>query len=169
MSIGAYVSIARPDGTVQGERPFMYPKESFFGPVSLEATGRHQLLLDPNGPETGTMTVKLYDVPPDVVAQLKPDGTPFALRIGTPGQGARLRFTGAAGAVMLLKGTAMSIGANVALLGADDGEVQGARWIYPKEGGLEFNPLPGTGSYQLRVTPNGAETGEMTLSLRVGR
>jgi hypothetical protein len=169
MSIGAYASVARPNGSVQGGKPFMYPKDAFFGPVTLEATGRHQLLIDPNGPETGSMTVKLFDVPPDIVAQLKPDGTPFALRLGTPGQGARLRFSGTAGAVMLLKGTAMSIGANVALLGSDDGEVQGARWIYPKEGSLEFTPLPAAGTYQLRITPNGPETGELTLSLRTAR
>ena len=66
------------------------------GPVYLPLTGVYDIFVDPFGADTGTMTVTLYDVDPDVFQSIPTDGTPVTITQGTF-QRAYLKFTAAAG------------------------------------------------------------------------
>ena len=65
---------------------------------ALPATGRYKILVDPQATSTGSMTLTLYDVPPDVNATITPGGPPVTVITGpVPGQNALVRFDGVAG------------------------------------------------------------------------
>jgi hypothetical protein len=50
------------------------------GPVYLPVTGVYDILVNPFDGYTGTMTMTLYNVEPDVFQSIPTDGTPSRLR-----------------------------------------------------------------------------------------
>src|SRR5262249_5280984 len=75
----------------------------------LPVTGAYTILIDPRGFDIGSMTVTLYNVPPDVTSTITPGAPATAVEIGTPGQNAAFTFSGTAGDRVTLRASGVSI------------------------------------------------------------
>jgi hypothetical protein len=69
----------------------------FFGPVTLPRAGEWTLWVDPEYARTGSVTLQLYDVPPDVTARVDPGSAAVTVQTVAPGQNASLTFAGRVG------------------------------------------------------------------------
>jgi len=96
VSIFTEVSILAPDGTILSTGP-LYSGYNFHEPVTLPVTGMYTILVDPPGSNVGSVTLTLYDVPPDISAPIAIGGGPVTVAVSVPGQNATLTFSGTAG------------------------------------------------------------------------
>ena len=104
------VSLWKPDGTY-----FAWffddwgPGTWFGGPHTLPTTGTYAILVDPAAAYTGSLTLSLYDVPPDATGSMTV-GPAVAVSIATPGQNASLAFEATAGQPITIRGANSTIG-----------------------------------------------------------
>src|SRR4029079_18477087 len=75
-------------------------------------TGRSRILADPQATATGSMTLTLYDVPPDATAAISPSGPPVTVTTAVPGQNAAATFCVPAGQRVSLALTNVTIGSS---------------------------------------------------------
>src|SRR5204862_461966 len=75
---------------------------------------------------TGSMTLTLYDVPPDATGAITPGGSSVTVAAGTPGQNARLTFDAQAGQRVSLSLTGVTISSSYVSLLKPDGTALGA-------------------------------------------
>jgi hypothetical protein len=166
----ARVSILRPNGTNLVSATFVGTNGGFVDTKSITVTGAHTILVDPQGAASGSMTLKLHDVPPDVGGTLSIGAPPVSFTIGTPGQNAKLTFSGTAGRAVTLTASGVTIGTSgccstmVSILKPD-----GTRLVSPTYVGTNgrsiTTTLPVAGTYAVFVDPQGAATGGMTLAI----
>jgi hypothetical protein len=98
------------------------------------------------------------------------DGTPVGVKIATVGQMARLTFAGTGGqavAVQASKATFAGCGTTVVILKPDDAPLGSPQAICGGGAFLDPQTLPTSGMFTLLVTPDGATTGQVTLTLYV--
>ncbi len=162
------VSILRPDGSTLSSLTSFASIDGFLEPVALPTTGTYTIVLDPDGAGTGSSTISLYDVPPDVTDTIAP-GAPLRVTIATPGQNARVVFGGTSGQEVSLRMTDVTLGSilsgtTVSLL-RPDGIAIASTNVGTNGGFLDGRTLPVTGTYAVVVNPHGANTGGLTLTL----
>ncbi|MDT5268361.1 MAG: hypothetical protein QOH49_547 [Acidobacteriota bacterium] len=161
---GAYVSLLRPDGSQQ---TYVYTGTggAFMDGQTLTATGTFTLFIDPQGTNTGSMTLTLYDATDNTGTTITPGGAPVTVSTTTAGQNARVTFTGTVGQRVSLNLTNVTVnGAYVSLLNPDGAQLS---YVYTGTGGafLDTQLLPANGTYTLFIDPQGTNTGGMTLQL----
>jgi hypothetical protein len=161
----AYVSLVTPDGSTLGSKTLVGSAGGFLDVRSLPTTGRYEVLVDPLAANTGSATVTVYDVPPDVTGTASPGGPAATVSVTTPGQNARVTFAGAAGQKVSVRVSNVSANAYVSLF-APDGSYLARNVLVGAAGGfLDTETLPSAGTYELLVDPQGAATGSATLTL----
>src|SRR5262249_1550040 len=69
------VTIFKPDGTTLVGLPVVF-SGAFIEPTVLPVTGTYTIMIDPFGTYTGSITLTLYDVPPDVTGPITAGGPP---------------------------------------------------------------------------------------------
>jgi hypothetical protein len=159
------VSIFKPDGTALGSPAYAGGSGGFVDTRTLPAAGTYTILVDPQGAATGSMTLTLYDVPPDVTGTLAIGGPPLAVIITTPGQNARVMFDGRAGQRITLRVSDVTIlGSYVSVL-RPDGTRIGSQNLVTTSGRTITVDLAADGPYTIVVDPHAAATGSMTLTL----
>jgi YD repeat-containing protein len=93
---GATLTLYGPDGSaVTSINPIS--TGTVIGRQFLTLTGTYAVLLAPASGQTGSATVSLNAVPPDVTATIAANATPVSLTTTLPGQNMRLTFNGTAG------------------------------------------------------------------------
>ncbi len=134
------------------------------GPRTVTAGGTQTMVVDPAGTNVGSVTLTLYDVPPDPVVPIIPNGPPATVTNTAPGQGSRFTFSGTAGQrVSLIENTTVSCGPGGVALLNPDGTVLSSfglcsnQWIEPQT-------LPQTGIYTFFID-NAYLTGSTTFTL----
>lgn len=138
----------------------------FLEPVALPASGTYSILIDHNGGLVNGMTLRLYDVSPDVTGNIASSGAPFPVSLTSPGQNARPTFNGAAGLRMSLRARqtiSTIILSNVAIIKPD-----GANLTTATLGSdLFIDPvmLPVNGTYTILLDPQYNKTTPTTLYL----
>jgi hypothetical protein len=138
--------------------------------VRLPSTGPHSVLVDPQGMDAGSVTLQLYDVPPDVTGALA-FGTPTSVSTTAPGQNAALTFTGVAGQRVSLKLSGVTIGsstccsAKVGILKPDGSSLVGGTLFGTTGGFVDTKVLPASGTYTVVLDPQGMDTGSATATL----
>jgi subtilisin family serine protease len=162
----ATISIRNPDGTSLGSSTMFGTGGGFVDTRTLAQTGTYTITVAPYSTYTGSATVTLYDVPPDVTGPIAADGSATGVSIATPGQNARLTFSGAAGGrISLSVGSSTISSAYVSILNPD-GTTLGSQAIFGTAGTfLDVRTLPQTGTYTVFVNPNSSYTGATTLNL----
>ena len=161
----SYVSIVKPDGTLLGTNTFVGTSGAFVDTRTLPVGGGYTILVDPQGAGTGSITVTLYDVPPDVSGPIAFGGSVTA-SITTPGQNARLTFDGQAGQRVGVKLSAVTISTSYVSLLKPDGTALGANTFVSTGGGfVDTRTLPAAGPYTIVVDPQAAATGSITVTL----
>jgi hypothetical protein len=149
-------------------QPSLFGRNGLFVDTKvLPTTGTYTILVDPIGADSGSATLTLYDVPPDVTASISPGGAPVSVTTGpVPGQNAVLSFHGLAGQRVSLAMSSVSIGtspccaAYVSLPGVFPGALFGRNGLF-----VDTKVLPTTGTYSVVVDPLGAEVGSATVTL----
>jgi hypothetical protein len=158
------VSLWKPDGTY-----FAWffddwgPGTWFGGPHTLPTTGTYSILVDPAVAYTGSHTLSLYDVPPDVTGSMTINGPVVPVTIATPGQNASLTFEATAGQPITIRGSNSIIGCLSVFVD------------FPGGGGFSMSPCTAswfaphtpatTGTYTVRLDPTGANAGAVDMSV----
>jgi hypothetical protein len=92
------LSIVKPDGATLGTSNSCSGSSGFLEQLRLPVTGTYTLVFNPDSIQIGNATLTLYGVV-DLTGPLTP-GTGVSVSITTPGQNARLTFSGTAGQVV---------------------------------------------------------------------
>src|SRR6266508_2886436 len=163
---GSYVSILKPDGNPLGSNTYVGSAGAFVDTRTLPVAGSYTILVDPLGSATGSMTLSLYDVPPDAAGAIVPSGAALTVTASTPGQNPRVSFDGQAGQRVSLKLSAVTISGSYVSILKPDGNPLGSNTYVGSAGAfVDTRTLPVAGSYTILVDPLGSATGSMTLSL----
>lgn len=159
----ALFSIVKPDGSYLAG-PAWGVNGIFFDVTVLPATGTYTIIVDPENANVGSMTLQLYDVPPDVSATITPGGPSVTLTTTTPGQKAKFTFSGTTGQRISLGGGWSAGWALASIINPDGTSLINPSW---GSGGIYFDvrTLPATGTYTIFIDPDNANTGNITLTL----
>jgi hypothetical protein len=134
----------------------------------LPATGTYTILVDPQGTNTGSITLTLSQ---DVTGTMTINGPAVTVNLTRPGQNARLTFGGTVGQRVSLGmtdvtiGTSTCCGSQVSISTPDGTVLVSPTFIGTNGGTLDTPPLPATGTYTILVDPGGTSTGSITLTL----
>jgi YD repeat-containing protein len=154
------LSIHAPDGSHVASAPVI--NNNVVGPVYLPLTGVYDILLNPFDTYTGTMTLTLYNVEPDVSQSIPTDGTPTTITQSIF-QRAYLTFTGAVG--QHLSGTiAGTSNASCGRFGnIVDPNGRSMFGVFCGDGKtISSTTLTVPGTYTIRLDPNWTATGTYT-------
>jgi hypothetical protein len=167
----ARVSIANPDGSTLVYATPVGRNGGFLDTRVLPTTGTYTILVDPQGADLGSMTLTLYDVPPDLTGTIAIGGGPVNLTLApTPGQNATLTFNGTASQRVSLRLSNVTIG-NTSCCGArisifkPDGTTVVPPILVGTFGATINATLPVTGIYSIGIDPQQAYVGGITLTL----
>src|SRR5207302_9613050 len=138
----------------------------FLDTKTLPSTGAYTISVVPIGNATGSMTLTLYDVPPDAGGSITPGGASASLSISTPGQNGRMTFAGSAGQRISVDLSNVTISFALASILKPDGTSLGSsRYIGSGSAFVDATTLPTAGTYTIVLDPQGAATGSATLRL----
>ncbi len=161
----ARISVVAPDGTTLGSPTVAGTYGGFVEPVSLQQTGTYRIVVDLQGAASGSSTVTLYEVPPDVTGAIVPGGAAATVQTSAPGQNARLTFTGTSGQVVSLSTGPFCCTSKLSVLAPDGSTASGPTFMSSGGGFVDATTLPNSGTYTIVFDPQGAVTGSLTLSL----
>lgn len=129
----------------------------------LPATGTYTIRVR-SVPNTGAMTITIYDVPADITGVIIPDGA--AVNVATvPGQNAKLSFSGVTGQPIKLRVTGNTIGKVAVRITKPWGASLTSFLMSGSDFDLPLQVLPSPGTYTIEIDPQLANTG--SLSVRV--
>ena len=158
------ISLLKPNGTavftVSATRTAKYVDTS-----TLPVNGTYKLVVDPNLDNTGKVTLKLYNVPPDASASMTVGAAGSTVTTTVPGQNAYFTFSGVAGHRLALSMTGVTISAGSLTLKNPDGSVlKGPQAFATAPTFIDPITLTQTGIYKLVLDPKGKAKGSVTLS-----
>jgi hypothetical protein len=134
--------------------------------TTLPVTGAYTINVAPLASSAGSMTVQLFDVPPDATATTTAGGGPVSISTTTPGQNARVTFTGAANQRISVQiSNATFTFAQLSILKPDGSTLGNNRFIGPGSAFIDTTTLPSAGTYTILIDPNGASTGAATVQV----
>jgi subtilisin family serine protease len=134
--------------------------------TTLPTTGAYTINVAPFASSTGSMTVQLSDVQPDVTANATPGGAPVSVSTTTPGQNARIAFNGSANERISISITNATFPfAFLSILKPDGSALGSSRIFGPGATFIDTTTLPSTGAYAIVIDPNGASIGSATIQI----
>src|SRR5215211_3949004 len=165
------VSLLNPNGTTLVVPTTMGVSGGFIDTKVLPATGTYSVVVDPQSYEAGSVTLRLYDVPPDATGAIVANGPPVTLSLSVPGQNGSLVFDGTAGQRISVRlsgvtiGTSVCCSSRVSLLKPD-----GTSFVSPVSFGttggfIDARTLPVTGAYTIVIDPMTSNTGGVTATV----
>ena len=157
------LTVLKPDGT-QLTSIFSCLSGIFIEPQLLPVSGTYTVLIDPSGTVTGQATINLYNVT-DATGTITIGGPSVSSTISTPGQNARLTFSGTTGQRLSVNSTSTFTGCWTLTVLKPDGTQLTS--IFSCLSGIFVEPqqLPVTGTYTLVIDPSGTVTGQATINL----
>jgi hypothetical protein len=163
---GANVSIKKPDGSYLITPTAVGTTGKFIDAIVLPVAGSYTIVVDPVGTNLGSMTLTLFDVPPDFTANITPGGSPVSATLTVPGQNALLTFGGSVGQRVSLKFTAVTIDSSYLNIYKPDGTLLTNPTSFGTNGVfIDALTLPAAGTYTILVDPANYYTGAFTLTL----
>jgi YD repeat-containing protein len=158
-TVSGAVTVYRPDGgTLLGPVGYSAPAANMDFPP-LPATGNYDIVIDPSGIGTGSLTLTLSE---PITGTITLDGSGLLVNITRPGQRAVLTFAGTAGHRVshVLSGSTIS---GQLILMRSDGTVTQSSGL-PSTTFIEPYTLPTTDTYYVIVEPSSASTGSTTIA-----
>lgn len=159
------VSILRPDGTALGPTILMGTNGGFIDTRLLDVSGTYTIVVDPEGTNTGSARLQLFDVPPDAAGSIVPGGAAATVSLTTPGQNAELVFQGTAGRRVSAVATNVSVQAGTLSIVAPDGTAVASAYLSRSGSFIDVRTLEVSGTYTVRVDPQAANTGSASIVL----
>jgi hypothetical protein len=170
MFSGAKVSVKSPTGTSVLAPVGVGTSPYFVEPITLAAAGTYTVKVDPDGANTGNVTLNLYTVPNDLSSAITAGGAGVALANTVPGQNMKYTFTATAGQKVSIKLNPVTIGSS-AISGTTVTLLKGTTTvglptIVGTNGGfIDVTTLATAGTYTIKVDPQGVNTGSLTATL----
>ncbi|MEK6274323.1 MAG: PA14 domain-containing protein [Actinomycetota bacterium] len=169
----AFASIRKPDGSNLVAPKFFGTAGGFLDTVALPSSGTYTIFIDPQGSATGSVTVTVYDVPADVSGAITIGGVKVPISLATPGRNARLSFEGAAGQIVRLTTSEVTIGTSAccsawASIENPDGSTLGVAQFFGTVGSTFTRTLTASGSHSVFINPVDANTGNVKVTLSIG-
>ena len=162
----ATATLVGPDGKSVGSSTYFGTSGGFVDVRVLPAAGTYALVVDPQSTATGSATVTLFDVPPDVAGAITPGGAPVSGSMSTPGQNAKYVFAGTAGQRISLKIGPSTLSTAYLSITGPTGAAVGTNTLFSTATTfVDTRLLPATGTYTLTVDPYNEATGSATLTL----
>jgi YD repeat-containing protein len=163
-------SIRKPDGTVLKDQNFF--TNAFMDTVVLPSNGTYTVMLDPGTSTIGSVTITLYDVPPDNLAGTVTFtvgyGLPQTSTISAPGQNSYVTVEGLLGQRISLNlgSVIMSGGSNFYTVSVrkPDGTVL-TSLLFGGSGFLDIMTLPVDGTYLVVIDPSDSSIGNMNVTV----
>ena len=138
---------------------------AFVGPWTFSAG--QTLETARSGTDNGTVTVKLFDVPPDASGALTVGGPPAAMRIEQPGQNGAFAFEATAAQQVEIAASENTIGGvTISVATADRRTVLASMTSSSRQFTLSPVTLPSPGSYAVIVDPAAANVGTVAIGVR---
>jgi hypothetical protein len=163
----AQLSLIRPDGTALAGSAFGC-NPSFLDSQTLDQDGTWTLLVDPQGPATGTATLQAFNAQ-DQTGPIPTDGTAVNVVIDTPGENADFHFFGSLGQQVTAQVTSATFTGcpafGLRLVRPDGTEVAGSLTSCSDTALLGPQTLDQVGAWEVVVDPQGPTTGSATLQL----
>jgi acetyltransferase-like isoleucine patch superfamily enzyme len=137
----------------------------------LTAGATYTIKIDPQGVNTGSMTVNLYTVPADATGTILTTGAATVVSNTVPGQNIVYSFTGTLNQRISLDLSSVSIGSSpgggtlVTILKPDGTTFYGPFSLGTDGAFTDTKVLPVAGTYKIKLDPIGANTGSATLKL----
>jgi YD repeat-containing protein len=164
MSSG-WMTLFKANNTSAGAAIMFSGSTAFIDAQALPVTGSYTVMVDPISTYTGNATLNVYDVI-DVTGTIPADGTPTAVTTNTPGQNARLTFSGTSGQRISLKTSSTTIADAAVKVLKPDGTTLGSVGAYTGYTTfLDVQTLPVAGTYAVLVDPSSMNMGSTTLTL----
>jgi hypothetical protein len=159
------VSIQNPDGTAFLS-PTLTCSSTYFTDVRvLPATGVYVITVNPRDLIVGNVTLTLYDVPPDVTADLVAGGSPVTVTTTVPGQNVQASFSGTAGQRVSLNLSFGSTCNDVSIQNPDGTALLSPTLTCSSTYFTDVRVLPATGVYVVTVNLRDLNVGASTLTL----
>jgi YD repeat-containing protein len=159
------VSLRKPDGTAQASISTNPSLVRFMEPQTLATTDTYAIKVNPDANGAGTYTLTLYDVPADVEDTVTVGGAAVPVSIGTPGQNARVTFSGASSQPVTVRLTGNTMGYVTVRLLKPDGTQLTKSETTASNFNLATQTLPVTGTYTVVIDPLAAGTGSINLQV----
>jgi serine/threonine protein kinase len=169
--------------TIQGENNSVLSSRSlwvqepitYIDTIAIAASGTYSLVLDPDKLVTGSVTVRVLDVPPDVTGSTTVGGAPVSIATASPGQNASVTFQGSANQSItidvrdILVGPTSGYGGVLILLDSAGNEItRKSLWANESVATAENMVLPTAGDYTIVIDPDGTSVFSGTVSVRAG-
>jgi hypothetical protein len=163
------LSIVESDGAILGTSKSCNGSAAFLDQLTLPATGTYTVVFNPDTTQTGQATIALYTVV-DVTGSITADGTSVPVAITTPGQNARLTFSGTAGQIVTARvanGTFSSycFVFSLSIVKSDGATLAASNSCSGSSAALSQKTMPATGAYTFFLNPDTSQTGAATLTL----
>lgn len=160
------VSLLKPDGTTIPMSGSSSGSVTFYDAVTLPDASTYTLVLNPPGATIGSATISLYDAAA-FSAPITAGGAAVTATTNTPGQNARLTFSGTSGqrvSLNLTNGTLQRM-LNVSVLKPDGTNLLGPISLYSTGGYIDTWSLPVAGTYTILIDPQFDDTGSINATL----
>ena len=143
--------------------------DKYIDTLTLTAGATYKLLLDPTGQNAGSITTTIYSVPSDATYSGVSLGAGTNVSVATPGQNAKVTFTGTANHLLSLYFTNVTLGyptgaGTTVTLTGPSGAVGSSWTLNAHETFRDPITLPATGTYTLSFDPSGNFTGGFTVT-----
>ena len=159
------VSILNPNGTRLVNPIAVASGQVLMDAKTLPTTGTYTIVVDPYQTAGGTVTLTLFDLPPDVSATATLGGPAVTLTTVAAGQNARALFTGTAGdGVIVRTGPANCCSTSVSVLKPDGTTLVGP-FSFTTAGGFIYTKLTVSGTYTVVVDYQGTSLGSTSVSV----
>jgi hypothetical protein len=162
----ARVSILKPDMS-QLAPPLFVPNTlgDFLEPVKLPVNGTYRVKVDPQGPSTGSLDVKLYIVPPDVTGALVAN-VAKNVQLPTPGENAVLTYSGTSGQRIFIDVSNVTVeSARLKVTRPDGSSLQTSKPFNTTGTYVETKTLNQNGTYKVWIDPVDESTGSLDVTL----
>jgi YD repeat-containing protein len=158
------ISIKKPDGSTLVSNVFA-SSGGFIDMQTLTTAGTYTILVDPADSSVGSVTITLNDVPADATGTITVGGSALTLTTTVPGQNALPTFSGTSNQQVSIVFTSNTMGTVVVNLLKPDGTTLTSTTSASSSFTLSTQTLPTTGTYSIKIDPNGASIGSITVSV----
>ncbi len=156
------IAIFKPDAT-QLSSNFTCGSSFFVDPQQLPTTGTYTIVLDPSGAGTGQATTNVYNVV-DTTQSITVGGAAVVSPINTPGQIARLTFSGTTSQRVSVNSTTTFTTCWTLRILKPDATQLSSTFSCGATIFVEPQQLPVNGTYTIELDPSGAGTGLATTN-----
>lgn len=160
---GTNVVIYKPDGATLTSTT-AFTSGGFIDALNLPTSGVYTIFIDPSGPNSGSMTLTLYNVT-DFTGSITPGGSSVNVTTTAPGQNGELTFSGTSGQRICLNLTNFAMTATYITVKNPDGSNLIAPTFVVSATFFDTRTLGATGTYKIIIDPNSTYTGSLTLTL----